>query len=231
MEGNFGSMIIGSGLIGTAFRKLSSEKLLNEFIVFASGVSNSSQSNYPGYDREKELLLKTIQSNNLPIIYFSSILSPISDLPYYKHKLSMEKLIQEHSKEHLIFRIPQIVGYGGNENSLFNFLKESISSGRTVNTNETVERSIVDVDDLVRIVDWCKNYRGILSLSKIEKISVMSLCELIGKKLNKQPIINITKHKEFGDWCYENSDTINEALKELNIHQDKYTERLVGKYI
>lgn len=224
-------MIIGSGLIGTAFRKLSSEKLLNEFIVFASGVSNSSEANTFGYDREKDLLLKTIQSNNLPIIYFSSILSPISDLPYYKHKLYMEKLLQEHTKEYLIFRIPQIVGVGGNGNSLFNFLKDSILTGNVINTNETVERSIVDVDDLVRIVDWCKNYRGILSLSKIEKIKVMSLCGMIGKTLDKQPIINITKNKEFGDWCYDNSDLINEALKELNIHKDKYTERLVRKYI
>jgi len=224
-------MIIGSGLIASTFYRLSTKEFLDVFIIFASGVSDSSKNDVVGYERERTLLLDTINSTKLPIIYFSSILAPISDLPYYKHKLSMEQLIQEHTNEYLIFRIPQIVGGGGNGNSLFNFLKESILTGKVINTNETVERSIVDVDDLVRIVDWCKNYRGILSLSKIEKIKVMYLCDIIGKILDKHPIINITKNKEFGDWCYDNSDLIDAALIKLNIHKDKYTERLVRKYI
>lgn len=224
-------MIIGSGLIASTFNKLASETLLKNFIVFASGVSNSSKNDTKEFDREKTLLIDTIKSNNLPIIYFSSILVNTSNSPYYNHKLNMENVIKEHTNNYLILRIPQVIGIGGNKNTLFNFIKTSIETDQIITTNEKVERALIDVDDLVKIVDVCKDFKGTLRLSSIEKINMVDLCNIIGKNLRKIPKLNIEENLNFDNWTCENSDYINIVLNELNIERNGYTERLVKKYI
>ncbi len=224
-------MIIGSGLIASTFNKLASETLLKNFIVFASGVSNSSKNDTKEFDREKTLLIDTIKSNNLPIIYFSSILVNTSNSPYYNHKLNMENVIKEYTNNYLILRIPQVIGIGGNKNTLFNFIKTSIKTDQIITTNEKVERALIDVDDLVKIVDVCKDFKGTLRLSSIEKINMVDLCNIIGKNLRKIPKLNIEENLNFDNWTCENSDYINIVLNELNIERNGYTERLVKKYI
>ena len=224
-------MIIGSGLIASTFNKLASETLLKNFIVFASGVSNSSKNDTKEFDREKTLLIDTIKSNNLPIIYFSSILVNTSNTQYYNHKLNMENVIKEHTNNYLILRIPQVIGIGGNKNTLFNFIKTSIETDQIITTNEKVERALIDADDLVRIVDWCKDFKGTLRLSSIEKINMVDLCNIIGKNLRNIPKLNIEENLNFDNWTCENSDYINIVLNELNIEMVGYTERLVKKYI
>lgn len=224
-------MIIGSGLIASSFNKLGSETLLNNFIVFASGVSNSFKNDQKEFDREKTLLIETIKANNLPIIYFSSILVNETNSPYYNHKLNMENVIKECTNNFLIIRIPQVIGFGGNKNTLFNFIKTSIETDQIITTNEKIERSLIDVDDLVRIIDFCKDFKGTLRLSSIEKINMIDLCNIIAKNLRKLPKLNIEENLNFSNWTCENSDLINITLNELNIEKNGYTERLVKKYI
>lgn len=224
-------MIVGSGLISSAFLRLSSESLKNDFVIFASGVSNSSENDVDGYLREQKLLEEIIKDSETPIIYFSSVLASIVETPYYNHKLNMENILKNSSKEYLIFRIPQVVGFGGNKNTLLNFLKCSINTKQVIKTNKIVERAIVDVDDLVKIVDYCKSFLGTLTISKIEKIKVIDLCILIGDRLEKPPVLNILNSNQFEDWYLENSKEIDEAIKDLKIQVCGYTERLVEKYI
>lgn len=224
-------MIIGTGLLASAFEKSGSDELKNNYIVFASGVSNSSSNNVDDYIREKDLLNKIIEENKKPIIYFSSILTPIGNSPYYKHKLEMENIITTKCESYIIFRIPQIIGFGGNENTLFNYLKTSIASGKQIVTNMFIERALVDVDDLVSIVDYCKDEYGIIVLSKIEKLNVVDLCYKIGTVLGTLPNIKLDRNAKFDNWCDENSPIVDRSLVQLNIKQERYTERLIRKYI
>jgi hypothetical protein len=78
-------MIIGNGLISSVF--LNSDENYDKYIIFASGVSNSKETDSEKFAREKNLLSTAIKNNenNLKLIYFSSILSGIVDLPYYNH--------------------------------------------------------------------------------------------------------------------------------------------------
>ena len=112
-------MIVGNGLLANGFIEESFDH--KKFIVFVSGVSDSKKTNEEDFNREKTLLLKTILENKLlKLLYFSSILTGIQDNRYYQHKLEVEDIVKKNSKDYIIFRVPQIIGKGGNKNNLVN---------------------------------------------------------------------------------------------------------------
>lgn len=220
-------MIIGNGLIGTFFNNNASDDLKQNFIIFASGVSNSNETRISEFEREYNLLKNCIGDKK--IIYFSSSLVGIKQNPYYHHKLKMEKFIQDNS-DCLIIRIPQLIGFGGNSSNLFNYIKACIERDDIIKTNKTVKRALLDVEDLLMIVEYCKNHSGIFSLSYIEKIKVIDICQIIGNCLGKQPLIQISHDIEDVEFS-TNSDLINTAITDLNIDIDGYNERIIRKYI
>ena len=149
-------MVIGNGLLASNFIK--SNLNYDDAIIFCSGVSNSKETNDDNFNREKELVLKTItQNRNLKFIYFSSILAGVSKNKYYNHKVEIENIIKKESSNYIIFRVPQIIGKDGNKNNLFNFLKESILNDEEITIFENVKRALLDVDDLIDIVNYCKD--------------------------------------------------------------------------
>lgn len=223
-------MIVGNGLIASSFEKHSKD--LDDFVVFASGVSNSSLNDVEGYERELKLVSKTISENSSKkIIYFSSIFVDNSSKPYYQHKKNVEEYIKEHSRNFLIFRIPQLIGTRGNSNNLFNFLKTSILKNDPIKTNEKIERSFLDVDDLVDIVLECKENTGTLNIAYIEKISVVNICNIIGKCLDIKPNIVLDNSLNFEDCLLENDSVISDAFDKLNIKSKGYNKKVIEKYI
>ena len=81
-------MVIGNGLLGREFKKYND---FNNCIIFASGVSNSNETDNVEFEREKLLLIKTIKENkDMKIIYFSSVLAGITNNKYYGHKIELE---------------------------------------------------------------------------------------------------------------------------------------------
>ncbi|MFN5841955.1 MAG: hypothetical protein ACK45G_01855, partial [Bacteroidota bacterium] len=65
----FWGMIVGSGLLANAF---SSFRSVDDMVIFASGVSNSTSTDRNQYDREVELLRKYI-NRQAKLIYFSTV--------------------------------------------------------------------------------------------------------------------------------------------------------------
>jgi nucleoside-diphosphate-sugar epimerase len=64
------------------------------------------------------------------LIYFSTLSindRSKADSLYVQHKKKIEEYIQNHSKQFSILRIGNIVGSGGNPNTLFNYLKHQIA--------------------------------------------------------------------------------------------------------
>ena len=94
-------MIIGSGLIAKSFSK---NKLFDDYLIFASGVSNSNTTDENEFKREENLLIKNL-STDKPLIYFSSIFSSSIDNPYFNHKRDMENLVKNSHSNFFIFRI------------------------------------------------------------------------------------------------------------------------------
>ncbi len=224
-------MIIGSGLLSKAFKK--KEDKFKDYIIFASGVSSSRQVKVSEFDREKELLLSTIiKHNDLTFIYFSCIL--INDNKYknkyYLHKYEMEKLIKAHTKKYIIFRIPQIVGCGGNSDNLFNYMRDALLSNKTIGISGEI-RSIIDVEDLVEIVSYCKGVssRKIISVAGIKSLSVIKLVYLIAKELDCKPIIKKKLRLRIPP-VNVNCKVVDNAISELKINKSQYVESVVKKY-
>lgn len=223
-------MIIGNGLIASGFQ--SSNTDYSNYVIFASGVSNSKETSNEEYNREKQMILKTIHENKgMKIIYFSSVLVNISKNDYFKHKLDIENTIKTNSDNYIIFRIPQVVGRNGNPKNLVNYLKNCIINNFEILTNSNIERSLLDVDDLVKIVNYCKDriLCEILTVSGVEKIKVLNMCELIGDILNKKPILKIVDDLEHENWSVKNSKIIDESI--IDIDKSTYNHNLLKKYI
>ena len=147
-------MIIGKGMIARAFSAYDNN---SEVIIFASGVSNSLGSEEIHFNREKELLEKTIQNHpNSVLVYFGtcSVSDPeLSHCPYVKHKIKMENIIQKSCKHYYIFRLSQVVGKT-NSPTLVNFLVKKIESREPFNIWEHSTRNLIDVDDVFKIAHY-----------------------------------------------------------------------------
>ena len=137
-------MIIGRGLIASIFAQYDEDDLL----IFASGVSNSLEVRAAEFEREKSLLINSLNSYpDKKIIYFStcSICDPSKqESPYVLHKLAMEKLIDGHAQRSIILRIGNVVGHGGNPNTLFNFLSNCIRNDLHFTLHSKAGRILID---------------------------------------------------------------------------------------
>lgn len=104
-------MVIGNGMIAKRF---SSYQDNDKFILFASGVSNSKNIDLSEYNRETELLKKTVTENpGKTLVYFStcSIYDPEEQTGLYvRHKIEKEDYIRQYADRYFIFRVSNIVG-------------------------------------------------------------------------------------------------------------------------
>ncbi|MGH1518938.1 NAD-dependent epimerase/dehydratase family protein [Chryseobacterium sp. JK1] len=141
-------MIIGNGILANAVRPYDKE----DVIYFASGVSNSLETDPSEFEREITLLESTIEKfPEKKLIYFStcSIYDPTkTDSLYVAHKLNAEKIITQQCKNYVIFRVGNAVGRGGNPNTLINFLKNSILSEKTITIHSNARRILIGIDDI-----------------------------------------------------------------------------------
>lgn len=111
MAESFG--IVGNGDIASVLPE-------NHLLFFASGVSNSQETDEEEYQREVDLLLE--QPRDAHIVYFSSLAVLEGTSRYVKHKRSMEAMVKENFPTNTIVRIGNIT-WGDNPHTLINYLK------------------------------------------------------------------------------------------------------------
>jgi nucleoside-diphosphate-sugar epimerase len=146
-------MLIGSGLLATAFAKTFSHR--DDVCIYAAGVSNSSCVERSEFDRERVRLgeaLKRWRPAQL-FVYFGtcSVGDPdAKGTQYVLHKLAMEELVAAH-QNHLILRLPQVAGRTPNPHTLLNYLHAHISRSEAFQLWLKARRNIIDVDDVVAI--------------------------------------------------------------------------------
>jgi UDP-2-acetamido-2,6-beta-L-arabino-hexul-4-ose reductase len=223
-------MIVGNGLIASGFK--SSKEDYSKYIIFASGVSNSKESNSKEYDREKKIIIETINNNKkLKFIYFSSILTGIINNEYYNQKLENEKLIEKNCSNYIIFRVPQIIGKLGNPNNLINYFKDCINSKKEITIYNNTQRSLIDIEDLVNVVNYCKEKVNckILNFSYVKKIEVLDLCNFVAEILNQKPIKKCINSNSNNNWDICNSKLISDAI--VNIDLLNYNYNVIKKYL
>lgn len=126
-------------------------------LVFASGVSNSSNTDEAAFKKEADLLLGEMGKHpHARVIYFStcSVYDPsMQQSAYVLHKLKMEELIKNISSSYIIFRVSNPVGFTGNVHTVLNYFFEHINSSTHFNLWEYASRNLVDLDDMYRICE------------------------------------------------------------------------------
>lgn len=222
-------MIIGNGLIAKSLQTIDSDEVL----FFASGVSNSLETKDSEFQREFTLLQNALASYPHSRFFYFSTLSILDqskqESRYVLHKKTMEEYIAAHSNNYLILRIGNLIGKGGNPNTLFNFFKNKILQNENFEIHTEARRLILGVEDLSSFISGLQSekYNTILNFSYpyyYEPKDIVSALEAeIGKK---------SSYKEIGDgdfytveFCEEAKDYFKE--KEPN----DYLKELVKKYI
>ncbi|WP_417228681.1 hypothetical protein [Amphritea sp.] len=223
--------IIGSGMIAQAF---SESRFSRQTLVFASGVSNSSEARVREFQRERELLEKVVEENpDSEIIYFSStsILMNKSNA-YSEHKKNMEALLVNKAKDFYIFRLPQVVGVVLN-NTLVSYLVRSCMERRCLDVHGNAVRNLIDIDDVVRIVQLVVNERlgacSIQTLASASNVPVPYLVTEISGLLNVPCEINT--HPK-GDDQTVSIDFLRKYLDDADpILDDDYWKAVLRKYV
>ncbi len=181
-------MIIGNGLIANLFRENDRENV----VFFASGVSNSLETEKSAFMREENLLRKTLEENPEKIfIYFStcSIYDSSKNGSFYvNHKLRMEQIVEELSRNFLILRVSNAVGKGGNPNLLMNYLINAFHQEKEITVHTLATRNLIDADDIKNITLKFINeniLNKIINVAYLENFSTSEILEILEKYFNK----------------------------------------------
>jgi nucleoside-diphosphate-sugar epimerase len=187
-------MIVGTGLIGKSLSGIDTAGIT----VFASGVSNSRETDAKEFLREKSLLESHLNGqSNSKLVYIStcSVNDPSkSDSPYVIHKKLMEHLVLSHPDTHIV-RLPNVVGPDGNSNNLVNYFVKSIRSGETLTVQESARRYILGVDELAKLMEafisLLPDTNRVIDFVPPISTSVLDLVHLIEKILGIKTDISI----------------------------------------
>jgi nucleoside-diphosphate-sugar epimerase len=224
-------MIIGNGFIAKGFSSFKDDK---KIIIYASGVSSVVGYAEEGSIREEKLLRETIENNPFnKIVYFStcSVYDKRNINVYTNHKIKMEKVVQEISRNYLIVRLPILVGIGNNLNNLCPYFFNHIKNGTSFNLCQNAYRNIVDIDDVVKTVSLLlrKNifHNEIVNISNLRKIKVTTIVKIMEHILNKK-----AQYKLYSQRSYYpvNIDKIRKVIPESMLYKNNYARLILEKY-
>jgi nucleoside-diphosphate-sugar epimerase len=210
-------MIIGKGQLASILESLDASDTIN----FASGVADSNCEDPKQFEREKNLLIKTLNTNeNKKFVYFSSCALSADDYKknaYYKHKQNMENIIKEKSREYYIFRIPQLFGELKHHKTLINFLYFSILDEKKFTLYPNAYRYVIEISDLKKIVELYINQvppKIVVDIANPYRYNVKEIVQTLETLLGKQA--TYTEKLKFDG--YELDLPFLEELKKMNFN-------------
>jgi nucleoside-diphosphate-sugar epimerase len=225
-------MIIGNGLLGSAFKRDGFGSLA-DLTIFASGVSYSGEVRQEEYQRELDLLSQVMMRDSY-IVYFSTCSvfdNSLSSSVYVKHKIEIENSLRERGRS-LVIRLPQVVGVGGNKNNLINYLIFKILNGEKFDLWFNASRSLIDVDDVVfftkKFVDHFFPHCAQINLAAPGRISIIEIVRIIEECVGKKANYNILERGgEYVIDVNQVSQVFDEYL--IKFHPEYFRE-LIWKY-
>lgn len=145
-------MVVGNGMIAKEFMSYSS---IDGIIIFASGVSDSTNTDIHAFDREFKLISDTVNYNSDKLfVYFSTCSiydSSMQHSPYVQHKIRMENYIRDQQPQYIIFRLSNPIGYTNNTHTVVNYFINSITRQQQFEIWKNASRNIIDIDDMFLI--------------------------------------------------------------------------------
>ena len=144
-------MVIGSGMMAKAFSEFSGDDSL---IVFASGVSNSKETDLQAFQRELQMLSE-LKGTSATLIYFSTCSvfdDSLQSSMYVQHKKNIEQFIELNFSKYWIFRLPNVIGASNNPNTMINFFYDSLINNKQFKLDMHAVRYFIDVEDVYLII-------------------------------------------------------------------------------
>lgn len=224
-------MIVGNGLVASAFSEFAER---DDFVIFASGVSNSQEKDPAAYQREFDLLKSHITSEAC-FVYFSTC--SIADESrahshYIQHKKEVEEYIAENASSYVIFRLPIVVGRSSNPHTLTNFLYNSITANEPLNVYQRAIRYLIDIDDIATLLPqflinrFAKN--TVVNVAFDNGTEVTELIGMFEKVIGVEA--NATR-LDVGTHFEIDNSIFNQFLKSIGYEfSGDYTLELIGKY-
>jgi hypothetical protein len=143
-------MILGNGDIAKTLIEAGVDRA--DILFFASGVSNSAETDKHVYHHEAELL--NSQPINSHVVYFSSLCVYYSDSVYAHHKRTMEWRVSNGFKSYTILRLGNIT-WGTNPNTIINYFKSCYEKGIQPELQDT-HRHLITKEEFIY---WIKLIR------------------------------------------------------------------------
>lgn len=226
-------MVIGNGMVAKAFDVYSKN---DRYVIFASGVSDSTNLNAQLFDRERALLTQCVKQNEDKVfVYFSTCSvydSGLKETAYVKHKLAMEELIAENHKHYFIFRVSNLAGYSKNTHTVLNFFVQHILSGDFFYLWKNAHRNVIDVDDAFAICNHIvrENHLAntIINIANPVNYSVVEIVAAIESFIGKKGNYEIVRKDSIPQI---DVSAIRDIIGKLNIKFDEYyLKRVINKY-
>ncbi|MDR6095862.1 nucleoside-diphosphate-sugar epimerase [Stenotrophomonas sp. SORGH_AS321] len=103
----------------------------------------------------------------------------------------MERLVREDARG-LVLRLPQVVGLGGNPNTLTNFLHARIESGEQFDVWTLAERNLIDVADVAmigeHIIEHAETFSSVVAVADVQSSAMLTIVHemerVMGRKAN-----------------------------------------------
>ncbi len=194
-------MIIGNGQLAKTFKE--DRCFFDDVVIFASGVTNSDCRDNREFNREKELLEKTlVENNDKRFVYFSSCALSAEDYEkneYYQHKQHMEDIISENSNNYLIFRIPQLFGNLIHHKTIINFFYESIQQQQQFTIFAEAYRYVIEINDVKKLVKAYLKFSNqckIVDLANPYRYKVFDIVNILEKLLKKKAVYTILEKED-----------------------------------
>lgn len=226
-------MVVGSGMIAKALSRYAPDP---EVTVFASGVSNSMETDPAAYARERKLLEPYLHQS-ATLVYFStsSLDDPaLKKSAYVQHKIAVEQHIAATAKRYLILRLPNVVGQTNNPHTIFNAFKKKLLQGEEITVFTKACRYLLDAEDLdmlLRLLLDADLPKGmVLNLSYNNRMSIPEMVHMMAEELGVTPRVKAVE--KGGCYAVENK-TITQVFTKAGkkIPGREINRELIRKYI
>ena len=160
-----GAIVIGNGLIGREFDKQAAIFSPN-VLILAAGVSDSRSQNKSEFQREMNLVRHysaESKRNGYRVVYISTYSvneNPENPSMYVQNKMACEKVILDSSDDNVIVRLTNVIGIGGNDNNILNFLIRTVKNNQHFTVWEKAQRNFVAAELTPRFVKFILKKNG-----------------------------------------------------------------------
>jgi nucleoside-diphosphate-sugar epimerase len=180
-------MVIGNGTMAKAFAGFADN---DEFLIFASGVSNSKETKKEAFEREITLLQETLQRYpQSHIVYFGtcSVYDTEEQLSsYVQHKQFAEQIVQQIAHNYTIFRVSNVVSSTVHHTTIFSYLAYHIKNNLPFKLWKNAYRNFLGVHDIEKLITYLLkqpqlSHNQIINMANPQNYKVLAIVEAMEK--------------------------------------------------